>query len=32
MVNYCKILDLVAIPGVVQHCWGILNDAYVSLL
>lgn len=29
MVNYCKILDLVAIPGVVQHCWGILNDAYV---
>lgn len=29
MINYCKILDLVHKPGIVQLCWGILNDAYV---
>ena len=31
MINYCKILDLVNKPGVVQKSWSILNDAYVNL-
>jgi hypothetical protein len=29
VVNYCKILDLTSVPGIVQHSWAILNDAYV---
>lgn len=29
VVNYCRILDLIERPKVVQSCWGILNDAWV---